>query len=134
MQLKEGKNGWENFGPGCLASIVLHYDGEEAIALEFHSKRENDRCEVIMDWEEEIKSFRQLFQELYYRGKRQCKLYPDDFRGLMMRGAFQSDEFELTFLKNYQFVRVAMELEKSRRFLETVERMFMGPGRYELYF
>ena len=51
-----------------------------------------------------------------------------------MRGAFQSDEFELTFLKNYQFVRVAMELEKSRRFLETVERMFMGPGRYELYF
>ncbi|NLU50383.1 MAG: hypothetical protein GXX09_08240 [Syntrophomonadaceae bacterium] len=134
MQLYEGKNNWNNFGEDYLKWIECSFDGAERLSLVFGSSQGNDRCEVVLDWEEEIASFRQLFEELYYRQEKQCKLYPDDYRGLMMRGAYGADRFELTFLKNYQCVRVVMGIEKSRQLLETLERMFAEPKKYVINF
>lgn len=134
MQLYEGKNNWNNFGQDDLTSVEFHYDGGEKLSLVFHSSRENDRCEVVLDWAEEINSFAQLFEEIYYRNEKQCKLYPDDFRGLMIRGTYYPDRFDLTFLKNYQFIHVVMGIEKSRSFFETLERLFKEPGEYRIEF
>lgn len=132
MQLYEGKNNWDSFGDNQVKGAVLRFDGQRELSMIFYSSKNNDRCQVVLDWEEEIKSFRQLFEELYHRKERQCKLYPDDFRGLMMRGAYSPEGFELTFLKNYQCVQVVMGLDKARAFLAVVEKLLAHPGEYRV--
>lgn len=132
VQLYEGKNNYDNFGSNQVNGAVLRFDGERELSITFCSSKNHDRCQVVLDWEEEIRSFRQLFEELYHRKGKQCKLYPDDFRGLMMRGAYSTQGFELTFLKNYQCVQVVMGLEKADAFLAGVEKLFAHPGEYRL--
>lgn len=132
MQLYEGKNNWDNFGNDQVKMVVLRFDGENELSLTFFSSANEDRCRVVLDWDEEIKSFRQLYEELYLKRGKQCKLYPDDFRGLMMRGAYSADGFELTFLKNYQCVQVVMGLGKAAGFWQGVGQMLAAPGEYRL--
>ena len=132
MQLYEGKNNWDNFGNDQVKAAVLKFDGRNELSLTFYSSQNDDRCQVVLDWDEEIKSFRELYEMLYQKKGRQCKLYPDDFRGLMMRGAYSAGGFELTFLKNYQCVQVVMALEKANVFWQGVEQMFAAPGEYRL--
>lgn len=134
MVLREGRNNWNNFGEDHLSSITVEYDGQDRLWLQFCSDSRKDVCEVTLDWVEEIKSFRTLVSRIYRDKAGECKLYPDDFRGLMMRAVDRGDEVELNFLKNYQAIRVIMKPEKAVRFWEEIETVFRQPARKVLVF
>lgn len=132
MRLYEGKNNWINFGSDQLTAIELEYDGQEFFLMRFVSEKARDWCEVILDWIEEIKAFRLMREKL--REERAFKVYPDDWRGIMIRGAYLQNEVELNFLKNYQAVRVIMKLENGERFWMGVDQVLAEPGRVVIDF
>ncbi|MGE5397425.1 MAG: hypothetical protein ACM3MK_07820 [Chitinophagales bacterium] len=134
MQLHEGKNNHNNFGNDQLSGININYDGHEKLVMRFDNAVVKDWCEVTLDWIEEIKSFSQMADNIWSKGERECKLYPDDFRGLMMRTMVRPNETEIQFLKNYQAVRVVMGKEKAEEFWKSIDRVLKEPGTIRLKF
>lgn len=134
MNIIEGQDNWENFGTDHLSSVVMEYDGAEVLRIGFTSQCKNDRCEVTLDWIEEIKSFNVVLEKVYREKLKEFKIYPDDFRGLMMRVMSRPEEVEISFLKNYQFIRVVMNPGKAVQFWDKASTLLKGSGRIELTF
>jgi hypothetical protein len=129
VQLYPGRNQWEEFSGDRLRSVRIEYDGGERLELTFRSRGDTS-CRVHLDWSEEIVAMRRLLEELQRQGARDSKLYPDDCRGLMIRGRFTPEGFELTFLKNYEVLQVVMPAAHAMWFLEAVSKALAGPGHY----
>lgn len=134
MNIIEGQDNWENFGADNLSGILMEYDGAEALILGFSSQSKDDRCEVTLDWIEEINSFNVLLDKVHGEKLKEFKIYPDDFRGLMMRVITGPEGVEINFLKNYQFVRVVMNPDKAAQFWTKASELLKGSGRVELTF
>ncbi|MGE5416299.1 MAG: hypothetical protein ACM3UZ_06005 [Acidobacteriota bacterium] len=132
MQLREGRNNGINFESDYLSNIAIKYDGQEELEMRFASEEKKDWCEVTLDWIEEIKSFTELVRRVCVEGERDVKIYPDDFRGLMLRCINKEKETELQFLKNFQAVRVVMNREHGDIFWDNVRNLLQEPGKKEI--
>ncbi|MGE5404991.1 MAG: hypothetical protein ACM3PP_08630 [Candidatus Saccharibacteria bacterium] len=129
MLLREGKNNGINFEADYLSGVTIKFDGQEQLEMHFASEEKKDWCEVTLDWVEEIKSFRELLRRICVEGERDVKIYPDDFRGLMMRCINKENEMELQYIKNFQAVRVVMTREHGDMFWETVQNSLQNNGK-----
>ncbi|MGE5371680.1 MAG: hypothetical protein ACM3QZ_06795 [Solirubrobacterales bacterium] len=134
MKLNEGKNNWEHFANGGVSKARLEYDGTELFRLRFINTQKADECEVGLDWIEEIKSFRNVVETALQNRQGSIKVYPDDYRGLMIRVAWQSDEVELNFLKGFATVRVILPANHGEQILLAAAQLLQKPGTMEIQF
>lgn len=134
MKLIEGTDNWNHFDQNAVTGFSVTYDGKEELVITFMNDNAGDQCEVTFDWIEEIKGLRSAVETMGGLPPVDCKVYPDDWRNVLIRACKRDKEVEWDFLKSYQTVRVIMYPEKADVFLNALRRILDEPGKLEFAF
>lgn len=127
MQLSEGLREID-FAPGMVARVELAFD-EEAVSMRFVTVKEDDACDVSLDWIEEIKALPGLLDQAMAAPGTAHRVYPGENRSELIRFWPKNDGIlEINFMNGYQFVRIELEPALADQFMLVLRRLLDEPG------